>query len=331
MIFDPSTRSRTRTLFRLLWPPLIVVAIIIAIVVASAGDDTRAELSYLQKVQSQSVEFAKDGDALRVVVDRLDEIDRTEFDTVIDTIQADLDIAREFVDGEAPTDRMAAVRALYRQTLLAWETGIAEFQAAVLGAADDPDNLVAIDRMAEALATMRAGDGIHLDLVAEIESEELIEALVPMSTVVLAPGDGSLVRLSAGWVDAARSTENGLALRPGLAVSQVVSEPLWQINLSDQAVIPVTNSVVFSVVVTNTGNVISGGERLILTLTGGPDQIQSQQEINPLPPAQQVTIVFDAFDVEPGGIYEVAAMLEVVEDIDFTDNEIRVQFSINDG
>ena len=71
----------------------------------------------------------------------LDEIDRTEFDTVIDTIQADLDIAREFVDGEAPTDRMAAVRALYRQTLLAWETGIAEFQAAVLGAADDPDNL----------------------------------------------------------------------------------------------------------------------------------------------------------------------------------------------
>ena len=68
-----------------------------------------------------------------------------------------------------------------------------------------------------------------------------------------------------------------------------------------------------------------------MTLTGGTEQVQLQQPINPLPPAQQVTIVFDAFEVEPGGIYEVAATLEVIEDIDFGDNEIRVQFSINDG
>jgi hypothetical protein len=251
--------------------------------------------------------------------------------TVIDTIQADVAVARKLADKPAPTDRMAAVRALYRQTLLAWGTGIVEFQAAVLGAADDHQSLVAIDRMAESLAKLRSGDGIYLNLVAEIESEELLEALIPMSEVVLTPGRGTLVGLSARWVAAARSPENGLSLRPGLALSQVVSDPLWQVNPSDQAVVPATTSVVFSVVITNTGNVISGGELLILTLTGGPEQIQFQQPINPLPPAQQVTIVFDPFYVEPGGVYEVAATLEVVEDIDFNDHEIRVQFSINDG
>ena len=263
MIFDPPSRSRTRTLARYLWPLLIVVAVIIAIVVASAGDDTRAELNYLQDIQSQSVEFAKDGDALRVVVNRLDEIDRTEFVTVIETIRADLAVGLELVEIPAPTDRMAAVRALYRQTLMEWETGVVGFQDAVLGAADDLQSLVAIDQMAEAVAKMQAGDAIYLDLVAEIESEELLEALIPMSAVVLTPGEGTLVALSARWVAAARSPENGLSLRPGLALSQVVSEPLWQVNPSDQAVVPATNSIVFSVVVTNTGNVISGGEMLI--------------------------------------------------------------------
>jgi hypothetical protein len=145
------------------------------------------------------------------------------------------------------------------------------------------------------------------------------------------PAEGSLVSLSVSYIDSARSPNSGLALRPGLAVSMVVSDPEW-VNPSDQVVVPTTDSIVFSVVVTNVGNVASRAEPLVLTLTGGSEQIREQAEVAPLQPNQQVTIVFDPLEVEPGGVYEVAAVLVITgADSNSDDNQIRVQFGVAEG
>jgi hypothetical protein len=78
--------------------------------------------------------------------------------------------------------------------------------------------------------------------------------------------------------------------------------------------------------------VASGVEALVLTLTGGPEQIREQAEVAALQPNQQVAIIFDALEVEPGGIYEVAAILAITgDDSNGNDNEIRVQFTVNEG
>jgi hypothetical protein len=186
--------------------------------------------------------------------------------------------------------------------------------------------------MADSLAEMRAGDTFYADLVVEMRRADIPNPLTPMPAVMLMPAEGSLVSLSVAYIDSARSPNSGLALRPGLAVSMVVSDPDWQVNPSDQVVVPTTDSIVFSVVVTNVGNVASRAEPLVLTLTGGPEQIREQADVAPLQPNQQVTIIFDPLEVEPGGIYEVGAVLVVTGgDSNSDDNQIRVQFSVAEG
>jgi len=72
-------------------------------------------------------------------------------------------------------------------------------------------------------------------------------------------------------------------------------------------------------------------EDLVVTLTGGPDEVRAQVVVEPLEPDQQVTVVIEPMLVEPGGVYEVVAALAISEnDSDFEDNSITVVFTVNE-
>lgn len=315
---------------RLIWPLLIAAAVVLAVVVSAAGDDTRVEFEYLDELQTQAVELAKAGDAFREVVSRLQRIERSEFVTVINGIQEDLFVGFEFVAEEPPNESFTAIRSLYRLALTAWSDGIEGFETSVLLAADEPLNTVVVDSMAESLAQLRIGDELYADMVVEMSSDDISQPLAPMPEVIMQPADAGLVTLSVSYVDSARSSNSGLALRPGLGLSQIVAEPTWEVNPSDQAVLPATETVVFSVVVTNVGNVASATDDIVLTLVGGPETVRLQSEIAPLAPDQQTTVVFEPLAVESGGIYEVTAALAISEnDSNFEDNEIKVEFVVN--
>lgn len=305
---------------------------VVAVVVSASGQETRAELEYLEEMQAQAEEISKSGDALRDVVSRLQRIDRTEFVNVIEGIQEDLAVSLAFVESEPPTNSLLSVRAMYRQALKAWDRGVEGYGESVLAAADDPQSVVVADVMAEALAELRAGDGLYADMVVDMRHDEVPNPLTDMPGVELMPATGSLVGLSASYIDSARSPNSGLALRPGLSLSQIVSDPEWQLNPSDQVVVPLTDEITFSVVVTNVGNVRSGGETVVLTLTGGPEQVRHTAGVDPLQPNQQITLVFEPLAMEPGGLYEVTASLVVTsEDSNLEDNELRVEFSVNES
>lgn len=315
---------------RLIWPLLIAAAVVLAVVVSAAGDDTRVEFEYLDELQTQAVELAKAGDAFREVVSRLQRIERSEFVTVINGIQEDLAVGFEFVAEEPPNESFIAIRSLYRLALTAWSNGIEGFETSVLLAADEPLNTVVVDSMAESLAQLRVGDELYADMVVEMSRDDIPQPLAPMPEVIMQPADAGLVTLSVSYVDSARSSNSGLALRPGLGLSQIVADPTWEVNPSDQAVLPATETVVFSVVVTNVGNVASATDDIVLTLVGGPETVRLQSEIAPLAPGQQTTVVFESLAVESGGLYEVTAALAISEnDSNFEDNEIKVEFTVN--
>jgi hypothetical protein len=328
VIFDPP--AKRRTLLRVILPLVLIAAVVIAVIVSAAGAETRAEIEYLEELHAQASEISKSGDAMRDVVSRLQRISRTEFVTVIEGIRDDLAVSAEFVAEDPPTASLLSVRAMYRQALAIWTSGTDGFEASVLQAADEPENNAVVDTMAGALADLRAGDALYADLVVDMRRDDVPDPLVEMPRIELMPAEGTLVNLSLAYVDSARSPNNQLALSPGLAVSMVASDPEWQVNPSDQVVVPQTDSVVFSVVVTNVGNVRSGDEALVLTLTGGPEQVRLQADVSPLDPNQQVTLVFEPIAVEPGGLYEVAAELVVTaDDSNLTDNEVTVEFVVN--
>ncbi len=310
-----------------------MVAAVLAVIASSAGEETRAELEYLSQMRAQAAELSKDGDTLRGVVSRLHRIDRLELVTAVDGIREDLQTGLEFVEQVPPTEDLLAVRALFREALKSWEKGMVEFASAVLTSADDPENLTVIDVMADALAELRAGDGIYSDLQIQYEAfEGGSEPVSLLPSVVMMPAQGAIVSLSAAYIDLARNPNNGLALRPGLSLSQVIADPEWQVDPDDQAVVPATDNITFSAVVTNIGNQASRPETVVLTLVGGPEQINRESEIGPLNPGSQVTLAFDEIPVEPGTTYQVAVNIVATgDDIDLEDNEIRVQFVVNEG
>jgi len=326
VFFDSPARRRIP---RIVWPILIVAAVAVVLVVSASSDETRAELSYLEEVRAQAMEIAKDGESLRDAASRLAQIDRSELTTVIDTVGEDLAAGLDLVAEDPPAPSLLSVRAMYRQALTVWDRGVEGFGAAVLAAVDNPESSLAYDMMAEALAELRAGDSLYGDLVADMGHTDVPDPLIELPAVELAPGEGALVGLSVSYVDSARSKGGGLALRSGLAVSQILADPEWRVTSEDEAVVPAAETVVFSVVVSNVGNVAVEGESVTLTLGGGGEERQLTSEVGRLAPDERVTIAFEPLGVRTGNVYIVTAAVAAVEgDADTEDNKISVQFTV---
>ncbi len=330
VILDP-TRPRRRAA-RVIWPVVITAAAVLALVVAGAGRDTRVELEYLDSLHAQASDLAIGAESLADVSARLFSVGRVEFVEVTDSLRVDLATGLDLARADPPSDSLVAVNALYTQTLEAWNRGVSGFASGVLVAADDPDNKVVADNIADALAELRAGDELYRQMVAELDREEVPSPMAPMPEVIMMPAEGSLATLSRTYVEAARAPSSGLALRAGLGISQLVSDPSWLVDPDGQAVLPATEQVTFSVVITNSGNVISFPETLRLTLTGGPEIVVLTTDVEPLDPGRLRAIQFEPVDVETGLVYEVSAVLEVTNtDTNLGDNEISVVFVVNEG
>lgn len=304
----------------------------VAFAVSGAGQETRDDLEYINVLHEQATDIASAAAAFSDVVARLSVIDRVEFVTVIDSLRADLARGLELVALGPPSQELVATNALYEQSLMAWSAGVSGFGSGILVAADDVSDPLVVDNVANALAELRAGDTLYLALVAEIEGEDVQSPPAPMPGITLMPAEGGLASLSRAYVEAARSPNNGLTLRPGLGLAQLISNPEWVVDPDDQVVIPATDTVVFSVVVTNSGNVASAEEHLVLTLIGGPEEVVVTEVVPPLQATEQTTIVFNPFPVEVGLVYEVDAELELTGiDSSFEDNAISVVFTVNEG
>jgi len=191
---------------------------------------------------------------------------------------------------------------------------------------------VVVDNIANALAELRAGDRIYADLVRELGREEVPDPVAPMPELVMVPAAGELLTLSLAYVEASRSPNSGIALRPGLRVASIASEPRWNVNPSQQAVVPSTELVDFWVVVTNAGNVASDPERIDLTVGGASEPVVLTERVPVLEPGEQTSIQFLEIQVVPGGIYEVVASLtELTNDTNFEDNTVSVMFEVSEG
>lgn len=328
MVFD-APRPRRRA-WRWLIPLFLVVVALVALSASGAGSDTRAEIEYLNEMSTQLEEIALGGEALREVVPRLSVIGRPEWVAAIEDLRGDIALGLEFVEEDPPTTELFAVRSLYRLALQDWSAGVAGLGSGILAAADNPNDSAPVDTIANAIVRLRAGDALLDDLLAEMERVDVPDPVTPFREAVLTPGDGEAVSLAVSYSLAARSADNALALRPGLAASQVVSDPIWQLNPDNQVVMPATEEVVFSVVVSNTGNLTSIEELLVLRLTGADEPVELSAPIPPLEPGAQTTISFDPIPVSPGETYEVAAEV-IVTDIDsnFEDNLVQVVFRVN--
>jgi hypothetical protein len=331
VVFDPPAKSRRRVVGRLLLPLLITIALIIAVVVSAAGEETRTELEYLDEIRAQATDLARSGASIREMMPRLREIGRDEFTTIMDSVSNDVAVALAFVGSDPPVDSLIPIWALYRQAVEAWDSGVSTLSTSVLQAADHPDDSTVANLIGDGLADLRAGDKLFDDLRSEVEREEIPDPVTPLTDVNLFPADsGGLASLAGTYVAAARASTNNLGLLPGLKVSQILADPDWDVSVEDEVVIPFTETVVFSVVVTNVGNVESEPQTLSLELVGGEVPVRSTAEVRALNPNGQTTIAFAPMTVAPDIAYQVTGELILNSpDSDPSDDRQSTTFTVN--
>lgn len=330
MLLD-QPKQRRRVLGRFLWPLVITAAAVVAVVITSSGDDTRAELQYLGELHESASDLSIGADTLRVVISRLSRIERSELETATSGLREDLETAAELVDRGPTSANLVGANAVYRRAVEAWTVGVSGFASGILTAADDPTSTVVADNIANSLAELRGGDRLYSDLLRELEAEEVPDPVAPMPEILMLPAEGELFTLSLAYVEAARSPNSGIALRPGLRVASITSDPLWNVDPNDQAIVPATDQLNFSVVVDNAGNVASEPEPIELTLAGESDPVVLSEMLPVLEPGEQTAVQFLEIPVIPGAVYEVAAALPAItNDIDLEDNVLSVLFEIND-
>lgn len=317
---------------RFLWPALIIGVLVVAAVVSAAGEETRVELDYLESIRDQAEDLSRSGTAIADVMSRIAEIGRDEFTTVLQGVSQDLDVAQAFVADEPPTESLVPVWALYRQTVTLWDDGVSGLTESILQAADNPDDRTIVNTIGDALADLRAGDSLYEDLKVEVEREEIPAPVSPLVDITMNPSQSGVFNQSSSYFAAARSSNNELGLRPGLRVSQVISDPEWEVNVESEAVVPPTETVQISAVITNSGNVASAPESVGLTLNGGAEPVVAQAEVPALQPDGQTTVEFDELEVIADTPYEVTVAL-VLNNPDFdsepTDNEQVVEFTVS--
>src|SRR5690606_14988243 len=144
-MFDAPRRRRRR---RLIWPLVITIVVVVGLVVATAGDDTRSTITYLEDVQTSATEISRAGSTLRTLVGGLSRVDRAEFQSVVGGVKTSLDSAEAIVRGEVPSSEIVGAMTLYRLALESWSEGIDGFEDTILRAADDSLDESVIDDLA---------------------------------------------------------------------------------------------------------------------------------------------------------------------------------------
>ena len=327
-MFDTPQRPRRR-LLRMLVLLVVGFGVITALLVAAAGDETRQELEYLGEVRSQALQLARSGESVVDLTTRLREIDRDEFTTTFETALGDVAEALLFTEEEPPVESLIPFWSLYRLTLETWDSGLRTFSESLLLAADDPEDEFAETLVAEGLAQLRAGDALYEDVQTFVDRVEVPDPLAPLADVRMSAESGTISSLATSYTVAARATTNTLGLRPELQLSQVLSDPPWQVNANGEVVTVSTESITISAVVTNSGNVASPLESLLLTFIGGAEPLTAQVEVPALDPEGQTTLTFDPIAVTPGTTYTASVELVISSpDSDLTDNAEVVEFLV---
>jgi hypothetical protein len=307
-MFDAPRRRRRR---RVIWPILATVVAIVAVIVATAGDDARATISYLEDMRSRSVELTRAGSTLNDLVGDLSRVDRSEFQSVVMGVEEALTAASEVAEQESPEEALLGVSSLFRLAVESWTEGIAGASEAILRAADDPTDASPVDDLASAVVLVRAGDTIYDALIAELSRDEVPSPVGEMPDVRLLPVDTPVTVLAPAWISAARSEGGGLALRPSVRIEQVATSPEWVTSADGSVVVPATDVLDVAVVVGNAGNTEAeaGGDLELTFSTAGAEPVVITRPVPAIGTGASTSVIFTDLAVLPGVSYQINLIL----------------------
>lgn len=327
LLGDPFRPRRRR---RRIGLPLILSLILgFGILLAVTSDDS--SVIYTEELRKAAVALDGHARTYRNTLMAVGSTDRVAFDAATDQMLTALDQAGVVLES-APTDPAYAVPvALFGESLESWRAGVTAVREQLFAAADDPGLSAPQVRILNALIDVKIGDRVYKAFMEAVATAEITQPVSSLPVVELVPVQIDLSLLAQAAANLATTEGGPLQLRAELMFTQIITEPKMVKNVDDEWVVPATDSLVVKAVVSNDGNTITQPIELVLLLLKGAEQVaELRVTVDPVPPGEQSTAVFEAITVEPGASYGLVIDLPLTEGEERADNNRRViDFSIN--
>jgi CARDB protein len=319
-------RSRRR---RFLWPLLLSAVVLAALVLARINDQAIAAVNHLDDIRQSANRLVTAAAAFGSLSEDIGTMERAEFQTITDSVVAELDGAGSVVSEPPESGNLVGAATLYRLTVSSWRSGVVAFAQGVIEMADEGGT--GEERIYAGLQEVAAGDVLYLRFLEELDRPEVPDPIASMPGLRFLPTTITPVSLARLYATAAGAQNSLLALRADLAVGQVTSRPELVTNPNGDLVVSSAELLSVDVVVANRGNVNAPAQVLNLELLSPESSDNRTVDVPELSPGGQTTVTIEDLPVVPGQTYQLGVALALtVADGDPTNNAISLTFIVNE-
>jgi hypothetical protein len=319
-------RSRRR---RFLWPLILTVVFLAALLLARINQQAGAAVLYLDGIRQSADGLVTASTSLLSLAERIETVDRAEFQTVTDSVLTALDEAAGATEVPPESKNLLGAASLYRMTVATWEDGVQALAEGMIESADQGG--AGEERIYAGLQDVAVGDRLYQAVVVELARPEVPDPITEMPKIRFLGTNLSPVALGRLFATAAGAANSLLALRADLGVGQVTADPEWVTDPDGNLVVRAIEQITIMAVVANQGNADAPPQTLVLEIIS-PDGAESRTVNVPgLAPGAQTTVSIEALAVVPGRTYQLDVSLDLtVADGDPTNNGITLSFFVNE-
>ena len=238
--------------------------ILAALVLARINEQAAAAVDHLDDIRQSANQLVTAAAAFGSLSEDIATIDRAQFQTITDSVVAELDGAGTVVSEPPESGHLVGAATLYRLSVSTWSSGVVAFAEGVIEMADEGDT--GEERIYAGLQQVAAGDVLYLRFLEELDRPEVPDPIATMAGLRFMPTTISPVSLARLYATAAGARNSLLALRADLAVGQVSSQPELVTNPDGDLVVSSAELLTVDVVVANRGNADAPAQVLNLEL-----------------------------------------------------------------
>ncbi len=310
----------------------ITVVVVLIVFLASRQTDQRGTVEFFGAAEQATVLEKSAAQTLDQALASIGVVTRQDLTRRLDSVVEESAEAEALIAAveNIPSDIGASYGTMVTASS-SWTVGTREINRVVLGIMDGEIVETAVPDLQNALDLLGVGDaGYGLFLESVVEIPETVEAVEfpPIRFIDLTPDDP--FRFNATNLVLRIQAAYGLAPHRDVSISGS-TEPAAVGDKDGIPVVPFSDSLAIIALITNEGNELETdvGVSLDVVDVDTGDIVSNSETIAQLDVGTSTTVIFDAIEIEPGGLYQAILTARINGDIDETNNEWTMTFIWN--
>jgi len=333
MAYPPyQSERRPRSRRWLLIALSLTVVVVLIVLLASRQTDERGTVEFFGAAEEATVLQESAAQTFGQALASIGVVSRQDLTRRLDTVVEKTVEAEDFVTAveNVPSD-IGSVYGTMVTASTSWTAGAREIERVVIGIMDGEIVETAVPELQQALNVLGVGDTgyeLYLDSVAELSEQADV---VPFPSIrFIDPSPDYPGRFNATNLVLRIQAAYGLAPHHDVSISGS-TDPGAVGDRDGIPVVPFSDSISITALITNEGNEPEADVDISLSVVNvDTGEVVSRSDVVPLlDVGTSTTVVFDAIEIEPGGLYQANLAARINADIEPTNNDWTMTFIWN--